>query len=134
VGDVGQDKYEEIDIGESGENFGWNTMEGMHCFDPATGCDMSGLTLPIAEYDHSEGQAVMGGFVYRGSAISSLVGAYIMGDYISGTIWELTESNGSWTRTPLLSSGRNISSFGQDVAGELYVADYAGSVLKIVAQ
>ena len=134
AGDVGQDKYEEIDILTSGGNFGWNTMEGMHCFNPASGCNMSGLTLPIAEYDHSEGEAVMGGFVYHGSAIPNLVGAYILADYASGTIWELTESNGTWTRTKLLSSGRNISSFGQDVAGELYVADYAGGVLKIVAQ
>jgi hypothetical protein len=76
----------------------------------------------------------MGGFVYRGSAISNLVGAYVLGDYASGTIWELTESNSTWTRTQLLSSGKNISSFGQDAAGELYVVDYAGSVLKIVAQ
>ena len=133
VGDVGQDTYEEIDILTSGGNFGWNTMEGMHCLPPASGCDMTGLTLPIAEYDHSEGEAVIGGFVYRGSAISSLVGAYVLGDYISGTIWELTESNGTWTRKQLVASGKSISSFGQDVAGELYVADYSGSVLKIVA-
>jgi glucose/arabinose dehydrogenase len=134
VGDVGQDKYEEIDIATSGGNFGWNTMEGMHCFNPASGCNMSGLTLPIAEYDHSEGEAVMGGYVYRGSAISGLAGAYVLGDFIVGTIWELTESNGSWTRTKVIDSGRNISSFGQDVAGELYVADYNGSVLRVVAQ
>jgi len=134
VGDVGQDAYEEIDIATSGGNFGWNTMEGMHCFNPSTGCDISGLTLPIAEYSHSEGDAVMGGFVYRGSAISSLVGAYVMADYSSDTIWRLTESHGAWTRTNLMQSQKNISSFGQDVTGELYVADYGGSVLKIVAQ
>lgn len=134
AGDVGQDKYEEIDILTSGGNFGWNTMEGMHCFNPSSGCNMSGPILPIAEYDHTEGEAVMGGFVYRGSSISNLVGAYLLADYISGTVWELTESNGTWTRKQLLSSGRNISSFGQDVSGELYVADYAGSVLKITAQ
>ena len=72
--------------------------------------------------------------MYRGSAISSLVGAYVMGDYSSGTIWGLTESHGAWTRTNLVESQKNISSFGQDVTGELYVADYGGSVLKIVAQ
>jgi glucose/arabinose dehydrogenase len=134
-GDVGQDKYEEIDILESGKNYGWNTMEGMHCFNPASGCDMTGLTLPIAEYDHTEGEAVMGGFVYKGAAIPSLTGAYLLGDYISGTMWELVESPpGTWTRTKLLSTGRNISSFGQDVAGEIYVVDYSGSVLKLTAQ
>jgi glucose/arabinose dehydrogenase len=134
-GDVGQDKYEEIDILESGKNYGWNTMEGMHCFSPASGCDMTGLTLPIAEYDHTEGEAVMGGFVYKGAAIPSLTGTYLLGDYISGTMWELVESPpGTWTRTKLLSTGRNISSFGQDVAGEIYVVDYSGSVLKLAAQ
>ena len=134
VADVGQDKYEEIDIASKGGNFGWNTMEGMHCFNPASGCNMSGLTLPIAEYDHSQGEAVIGGYVYHGSAIANLAGAYILGDYISGTIWELTESTGTWTRTKAIDSGRRVSSFGQDVAGELYVVDYNGSVLKIVAQ
>jgi len=134
-GDVGQDKYEEIDVLESGKNYGWNTMEGMHCFNPASGCDLTGLTLPIAEYDHTEGEAVMGGFVYKGAAIPSLAGAYLLGDYISGTIWELVESPpGTWTRTKLLSTGRNVSSFGQDVAGEIYVVDYSGSVLKLAAQ
>jgi glucose/arabinose dehydrogenase len=134
-GDVGQDKYEEIDILESGGNFGWRTMEGMHCFNPSTGCNMNGLILPIAEYDHAEGEAVVGGFVYRGNAIPDLVGSYILGDYISGTIWKLVEDqSGNWTRTQLLSTGRNISSFGQDLSGELYVADYSGSVLKLTAQ
>jgi glucose/arabinose dehydrogenase len=134
AGDVGQDTYEEIDILGARGNFGWNTTEGMHCFNPPSSCDMTGLTLPIAEYDHSEGDAVMGGFVYRGSAITGLVGAYVLGDFSSGTIWKLTESNGTWTRTKVLSSGKNIASFGQDVAGELYVADYDGRVLKIVSQ
>jgi glucose/arabinose dehydrogenase len=135
VGDVGQDQYEEIDIVESGKNYGWNVMEGMHCFNPASGCNMSGLTMPIAEYSHSEGEAVMGGFVYRGTAIPGLVGAYVFGDYISGTMWELVEAPaGTWTRTKLLSTGLNMSSFGQDVAGELYVVDYGGNVLKLMAQ
>ena len=135
VGDVGQDKYEEIDIVESGKNYGWNVMEGMHCFNPASGCNMSGLTMPIAEYSHSEGEAVMGGYVYRGTAIPSLAGAYVFGDYISGTMWELVEAPaGTWTRTQLLSTGLNMSSFGQDAAGELYVVDYGGNVLKLTAQ
>jgi glucose/arabinose dehydrogenase len=134
-GDVGQDKYEEIDILESGKNYGWNVMEGMHCYNPASGCNMAGLTMPIAEYGHSEGEAVMGGFVYKGSAIPGLAGAYIFADYISGTMWELVEAPaGMWTRTKLLSTGRNISSFGQDTAGELYVVDYSGSVLKLESQ
>jgi glucose/arabinose dehydrogenase len=134
-GDVGQDTYEEIDILQSGKNYGWSVMEGMHCFNPASGCNMTGLTLPIAEYTHAEGDAVMGGYVYKGAAIPSLSGAYIFGDFGSGTIWELTEAPaGTWTRTKLLSTGRNISSFGQDVAGEIYVVDYSGSILKLTTQ
>jgi len=134
VGDVGQDKYEEIDILQRGGNFGWNVMEGMHCFNPATGCNMMSLVLPIAEYDHTEGDAVIGGPVYKGTAIPNLGGAYIFSDFGSGTIWELTESSGTWTRTKLLSSNRNVSSFGQDVAGEIYVVDYSGNILKLAVQ
>jgi glucose/arabinose dehydrogenase len=133
--DVGQDAYEEVDLLQQGGNFGWNIMEGMHCFNPSSGCNMSGLILPIAEYSHSEGEAVIGGYVYKGSAIPSLTGIYILGDYISGKIWGLTEGPpGTWTRNELLSTGRSISSFGQDAAGEVYVVDYSGSVLKLVAQ
>jgi len=134
VADVGQDKFEEIDLVQKGLNYGWNTMEGSHCFSPATGCNMSGLTLPIVDYDHSEGVTVIGGYVYHGTAIASLVGAYIFGDFSNGKIWELTESSGTWTRTQLLNSGKNMSAFGQDAAGELYVVDYSGSVFKITAQ
>src|SRR4030095_1755014 len=135
VGDVGQDKYEEIDILESGGNYGWNVMEGMHCFNPASGCNMTGLILPIAEYDHTEGNAVIGGYVYTGSAIPSLAGAYLFSDNGSGMIWDLVETSlGMWTRYKLLSSGLSISSLGQDVAGEIYFVDYGGNVLKLTAQ
>ena len=134
MADVGQDKFEEIDLVQKGLNYGWNTMEGSHCFSPATGCNMTGLTLPIADYDHSEGVTVIGGYVYHGTAISSLAGAYIFGDFSNGKIWGLTESSGTWTRTQLLNSGKNMSAFGQDAAGELYVVDYSGSVFKITAQ
>lgn len=135
VGDVGQDKFEEVDILEAGKNYGWNVMEGLHCYNPSSGCTMTGLTMPIVEYPHTDGEAVMGGFVYRGTAISGLSGTYIFGDYVSGTMWKLVESPpGTWTRTTVLSTGRNISSFGQDTAGELYVVDYSGSVLKLTPQ
>jgi glucose/arabinose dehydrogenase len=132
--DVGQDRFEEIDLVQKGGNFGWHTMEGAHCFNPSSGCNESGLTLPIAEYDHSEGEVVIGGYVYHGSAIPTLVGAYLLADFSNGKIWKLTESPpGTWTRAPLLTTSRNISSFGQDAAGEIYVVDYSGSVLKLVA-
>lgn len=134
VGDVGQDNFEEVDIVQGGANYGWNTMEGLHCFNPASGCNMNGLTLPIMEYNHSEGAAVIGGFVYRGSAITELENSYVMADFVSGKIWYATESGGTWTRTLLLSTGRNISSLGRDSSGEIAVVDYSGSVLKVVPQ
>lgn len=134
VGDVGQDQFEEVDIVQGGSNYGWNTMEGLHCFNPSSGCNMSGLTLPILEYNHSEGAAVIGGFVYRGSTIPELAGSYVMADFVSGRIWYATESSGTWARTLLLSTGRNISSLGRDASGEIYVVDYTGSLLKVVPQ
>jgi glucose/arabinose dehydrogenase len=135
VGDVGQDRFEEIDILQKAGNFGWNIMEGMHCFNPMTGCNMNGLILPIAEYDHSQGDAVIGGYVYRGSVISQLVGTYLFSDFGTGTVWSLTENPpGTWTRAQLLSTGKNISSFGRDEAGEFYLLDYSGTLLRIVAK
>ena len=135
VADVGQDRFEEIDILQKGGNFGWNTMEGLHCFNPATGCNMAGLVLPIFEYDHTQGIAVIGGYVYHGTAIPQLQGQYLFSDFGSGMLWSLTEGPpNTWTRTAILSTGRNISSFGQDAAGEIYMLDLAGSVLKLVSQ
>lgn len=134
AGDVGQDNFEEVDIVQKGGNYGWNVMEGMHCFNPASGCNMAGLTLPIAEYSHSEGDAIIGGFVYHGSALQGLQGAYIFGDLSTGKIWELVETSpNQWTRTLLAETGLTISSFGQDQNGELYVVDIGGGrVLRIV--
>ncbi len=132
--DVGQDRFEEIDLIVRGGNFGWNVMEGAHCFNPSSGCNMAGLILPIAEYDHTEGDAVIGGYVYRGTAIPQLVGAYLMGDFGSGRIWILQETSpGTFTRSLQLMTGRSISSFGQDLAGEVYVVDYSGSVLRLTS-
>jgi len=141
VADVGQANFEEIDILQKANlaaqtgNFGWNIMEGTHCFNPSTGCDMTGLTLPIFDYSHAEGAAVIGGYVYHGSAIPTLAGTYLFSDFGSGTLWNLTEGPpGTWTRSTLMSTGRPISSFGQDSTGELYLVDLSGSVLKLVIQ
>jgi hypothetical protein len=108
-------------------------MEGTHCYN-ATTCSSTGLTPPITDYAHSEGESVTGGFVYRGSTIPGMVGRYVFGDFISGKIWILTDNGTSWDRTLALSTGRGISSFARDDNGEIYVVDYAGSILKIVAQ
>lgn len=114
-------------MGGQGRNFGWNVMEGAHCFSPSTGCNTSGLEPPITEYDHSLGEAVTGGYVYRGARIPALVGAYVFGDYITKKIFGLVEASpGNWQRSLLLQTNFNISSFGQDQAGEVYVVDIAG--------
>jgi hypothetical protein len=108
-------------------------MEGKHCYSPMTGCNMTGLTLPIIDYAHSEGVTVIGGFVYHGTLLTGFQGAYLFGDFSNGKIWSLNESNGTWTRTLQLSTGISISSFGRDEAGELYVVDYSGKVMQLRA-
>jgi glucose/arabinose dehydrogenase len=135
VADVGENSFEEIDVVQKGGNYGWNTMEGLHCFNPPSGCPTSGLSLPVVEISHSEAEAVIGGFVYHGTAVAGMQGMYIFGD-LSGKIWNLTENSpNNFTRATLLTPGFNISSFGQDAAGELYVVDiFGGRILKIVPQ
>jgi glucose/arabinose dehydrogenase len=134
VGDVGQGAWEEVDLVTKGGNFGWVIMEGKHCYPPpGTGCDETGLILPISEYSHSEGNAIIGGYVYRGKAIPALKGLYVFGDFGSGQIWTLQETQpGTWTRAPLLSAGFNISAFGRGGNNELYVLAYGGTLYKLV--
>jgi len=133
IGDVGQDAYEEIDIGTIGGNFGWNVMEGAHCYPIGSTCNQSGKILPIAEVPHPEAEAIIGGFLYRSTVIPGLSGYYVFGDFITGTIWGLKQVSGTWQRTTLLSTGRAISAFGRDASGTLYVIDYLnGAILKIV--
>ena len=138
AGDVGQDNWEEVDLITKGGNFGWNIMEGNHCFPPGvTSCDMTGLIPPIAEYGHDAagGKAIIGGFLYRGSAIPGLVGTYVFGDLVSGHVWGLKQdAMGNWQMTLVLTHSLSVSSFGQDAAGELYLVDYgSGAILRIRA-
>ena len=133
AGDVGQSSWEEIDIITKGANYGWNTMEGSHCYSPATGCNQSGLTLPVVEYDHSQGCSVTGGYVYRGDQIASLQGYYVYGDYCSGNIWALAYDGSVVTENILLvDSGLSITSFGEDLAGNLYILDRQGGIYTLV--
>ena len=87
VGDVGQNNREEVDLVQKGLNYGWNVMEGTACFSPQTGCDQTGLELPVAEYGREGGCSIIGGYVYRGRLIPSLYGAYVFGDFCSGSVW-----------------------------------------------
>ena len=105
-------------------------MEGAHCFEPDTGCDETGKVLPVLEYPHSEGSSVTGGYRYRGAALPELVGTYVFGDFTSGRIWGATENgDGGFSSEELVNAGFRISTFGEDEAGELYVADYSGGTL-----
>jgi len=134
--DVGQNAHEEIDIIEKGKNYGWNTMEGIACYNPSSGCDTTGLTLPVKDYTHSVGNSVTGGYVYRGQNVPSLTGLYIYGDYVSGRIWALRYNGITVTKdTMLLDSPYSISSFGVDEANELYVLTFsAGRIYKFQAE
>lgn len=133
TGDVGQNAYEEIDIIAKGGNYGWNTMEGKHCFEPSRGCNTSGLQLPIWEYGRGEGLSVTGGFVYRGPTIQSLKGKYIFADYGSGNIWSLDPSNiNNPVITKLIASDLHISSFGVDQNNELYMCSFDGKIYRFV--
>lgn len=126
AGDVGQGSREEIDLIEKGKNYGWRIMEGFSCYNPASGCDQTGLTLPLIDYSHSVGISVTGGYVYRGSRRPGLTGAYIYGDYGSRRIWAL-RMNGAQVLSDslLLVAADSITAFGEDEAGELYVVAHS---------
>lgn len=129
LADVGQSNWEEIDVIVAGGNYGWRIMEGGHCFNPMAGCNTSGLILPIAEYDHSLGCSVTGGYVYRGTRSPDFVGRYVFADFCTGRVWTLRESApNAWMLTELVQTPYNISSFGEDQAGELYVLNHNGEV------
>lgn len=136
LADVGQDAEEEIDVIRKGKNYGWNIMEGGRCT-PAVNrrCHTRGLEFPIATYDHPTGFSVTGGFVYRGSRFPALCGVYLYADYVTKRIWGLRYDGKRVTaQRELLHSDYAISSFGQDNAFELYVADHeGGDILQIVA-
>ena len=133
AGDVGQDRYEEVDLIRPGRNYGWNLMEGAHCFQ-AGSCDREGLEMPVTEYDHGSGCSITGGYVYRGSRLPSLYGAYVYADYCSGRIWALRYDGSEVTEhLQILDSSLSIPSFGEDPAGELYVLAFDGTIYRFVA-
>ena len=140
IGDVGQNAREEIDVstGQTGAgrglNFGWKIMEGTACFSPSSGCNRSGLTLPVIDYGHGDGCSVTGGYVYRGSLAPALRGHYFYADYCSGWVRSFLFAGGRATQ-PLdwaaLRPGGQITSFGEDARGELYVMVSSGKVFRI---
>ncbi len=131
--DVGQDSYEEINIIEPGANYGWNIMEGAHCYpSPESDCSQSGMKLPVLEYTHADGCSVTGGYVYRGSRLPSLYGAYLYADYCSGKVWALRyDGTQVIEHMELVDSTLSISSFGEDARGEVYILDHRGGIYRL---
>lgn len=135
VGDVGQSDVEEVDVVTLGGNYGWRCREGTNDFNtPGTpGCSTATLIDPVAQYDHTLGIAITGGYVYRGSQNTSLLGRYLFGDFGSGRIWAWIAESAPQPREPtqLLDTELAIASFGQGNDGELYVVDYGGTLQRI---
>jgi len=142
IADVGQNDWEEVDrlpAGTgAGANLGWRTMEGTHCtgLPSAVSCNAPALVLPIIEYSHAQGCSITGGFVYRGTAVPALAGRYVYSDYCAGFVRSAAVVPGSRTSTRrLAAAGTNISTFGEDEAGELYIADQgSGTLSRLTAE
>lgn len=142
IGDVGQNEREEIDVAVTPNagrqaNYGWRLMEGFLCFSPSSNCNPGGLTLPVLDYPHADGAcSVTGGYVYRGVASPSLRGTYFYGDFCAGFVKSFRYQNNLATDQmdwPSLSPpGGQISSFGEDAQGELYVVTLGGILFRIV--
>jgi glucose/arabinose dehydrogenase len=147
--DVGQDDVEEIDLIEKGRNYGWRIMEGPRCTPGVSRrCTKTGLTLPIYSYTHETGRSITGGYVYRGKQIPELCGTYLYGDYVNQAIWGMRYQNGKLIKHKTLYQAKSlfslaldyiqdksllVSTFGEDEAGEIYVAGYQGGrIYKIV--
>lgn len=143
AGEVGQDNWEEVDIVKKGANYGWRIVEGTHCHNPAAGCNIKGITMPITEYSHREGVSVTGGYVYNGKQLPALKSKYLFADW-TGPVFYLQKAGAKWLRGKVtlqnIPSSLKITGFGEDPAGELYVltnpdtgpGNTKGSVYKIV--
>lgn len=140
LADVGQSRFEWVfEISRArqkpGINFGWSVVEGAHCFRPREGCDASGFERTVFEYPHGEdGCSVTGGHVYRGRTFPALQGTYVAGDYCSGRIWTIRKTGERAYQVALALEARfPISSFGEDEAGEIWVADHGGGSIRRLA-
>ena len=135
IADVGQSRYEEIDreppAYAGGRNYGWNVMEGKHCYN-ASSCSTSGKTLPVAEYGHTGGNcSITGGYVYRGSAYPALAGQYVLADFCSGRFYTMpAEGSSLWMRRDTV---LNVTSFGESEDGELYAVTINGRLYQVTA-
>ncbi|MGA9531410.1 MAG: PQQ-dependent sugar dehydrogenase [Anaerolineales bacterium] len=132
IADVGQNQWEEINFEAAGSgggvNYGWNRWEGMHAYQG----DGEGTTLPVAEYSHSQGCSVTGGVVLRDPALPAWNGVYLYADYCSGAIWGLVRDlNGEWLNDRLYTLDANITAFGTDANGSVFLADRGGTIYQL---
>jgi glucose/arabinose dehydrogenase len=135
IGDVGQDAWEEIDFllagSPGGANFGWSYYEGTHPYRGSPPLEEH-FVMSVAEYGHDVGDSVSGGYVYRGIELPDWYGVYLYGDFASGRVWGLLHlADGSWQNSLMFETGTNISSFGVDENGEIYLVDYRGSIFML---
>jgi glucose/arabinose dehydrogenase len=140
IADVGQDAWEEIDFqpagSQGGENYGWNILEGNHCYSASACTPPANYSPPVWKYNHgpndSIGCSVTGGYVYRGSTYPAMQGIYFYGDYCTARVWGLRFEGNQWTNQELKTAPGNITSFGEDQAGELYLTSSNGVVYQVV--
>jgi glucose/arabinose dehydrogenase len=133
IGDVGQNEIEEIDVLRAPfpaglENFGWDVYEGRATYEDKP-LGPGRLIQPIAQYTHADGCSVTGGFVYRGRLARGSVGRYFYGDYCSGIVWSMSARGGSPRREPF--TVPQLTSFGEDARGELYLVSGAGTIYRL---
>ena len=140
IGDVGQDNFEEVDVegpGQGGRNYGWNVMEADHCYQRPT-CSPAGLSRPAAEYPHNFGCAIIGGYVYRGSAFPELSGRYVFSDLCTSRLWGFASQRALDTGAADVNDFGRVpfspSSFGEDESGEIFMVDLDGSIYHLVVQ
>ncbi|TNE87644.1 MAG: glucose dehydrogenase [Deltaproteobacteria bacterium] len=136
IGDVGQDAWEEVDIGVAGGNYGWSNAEANHCFGGS--CDLNAYEQPVYEYPHSQGISIVGGYVYRGCAMPDLHGVYFFSDtpwFGNSPLWSLTFDGGTASEGPVWIDqivGR-VTTLGEDEQGEIYIGEYTnGQIYKLV--
>ncbi len=141
IGDVGQDLYEEVDFqaagAAGGRNYGWDCREGFHAYNDTNGdmnvnCGSVTSVDPVLEYTHGPECSITGGFVFRGLPAHALTGSYFFSDYCSGKIWSTSQS-ASWAKTLRISTGTNVTSFGEGETGRVYYTDQAGQTLQWLA-
>lgn len=140
ISDVGQWTYEEVDAVDTGDmpgkNFGWPQMEGAHCFVPTANCSGDSFTLPVFEYPHAYGCAIVGGIVYHGEQIPDLNGQYLFGDFCSGRVWAMNrDKSGSWRAQELGKFDLQLSAIAQGSDGNIFLADYGkGNLYRLVVE